>query len=334
MYDRLPLPNLSSFLPVVPQVAGARQCDARDERLLGETLHAHHTRSRRDELWEETRQIISEAIRRMTFIRFASANIASALRTLCIPDLVEGVNHTKKIENRPMSRVAGTYAYLHAIYSYPIDSHVVRDAISRVNAMHRRARVAGNKTERQRRLFKYIASNLHMAALQQLEDLTPGERHAICQHMILSVFLMGHDIQASTLELEHDLDQFECDNMIDDQSESDIRDKAINIARKAHDVIILHPFVSPRLLYSYLPEWTCRILKLRRPTPNYYDAMRDIFATTLANNPVVSRSTHDLQARLFLVSALNELVLEKRTSFKLPEADRLMRIISKRLYRS
>ena len=150
MYDKPFLPNLSSFLTIVPKVAGHKHREARDERLLQETLHAHHTRSRRDELWEESRQIISEAIRRMTFVRFASANIASALRTLCIPDLVEGVNHTKKI---------------------------------------------------------------------------------------------------------------------------------------------------------------------------------------LANNPVVSRSTHDLQARLFLVSALNELVLEKRTSFKLPEADRLMRIISKRLYR-
>ncbi len=333
MYDRSLLPNLSSFLTIVPKVVGHKQCDARDERLLKETLHAHHTPARRDELWEESRQIISEAVRRMTFVRFVSANIASALRTLCIPDLVEGVNHSKKIENRPMSRVAGTYAYLHAIYSYPFDSHVVRDAISRVNSMHQRARVAGNKTERQRQLFKYIASNLHMAALQHLEDLTPRERHAICQHMILSVFPMGHDIHASTLELEYDLNQFERDHMIDDQNESEIRNKAIHIAHKAHDVIILHPFVSPRLLYNYVPEWTCSILKLSRPAPNYYDSLRDIFATTLVKNPVVSRSTHDMQARLFLVSALIELVLEKRTSFKLPEADRLMRIISKRLYR-
>lgn len=332
MYDRSLLPNLSSFLTIVPKVAGHTQCDVRDERLLKETLHAHHTPARRDELWDESRQIISEAVRRMTFVRFASANIASALRTLCIPDLVEGVNHSKKIENRPMSRVAGTYAYLHAIYSYPFDSHVVRDAISRVNSMHQRARVAGNKTERQRQLFKYIASNLHMAALQHL-DLTPRERHAICQHMILSVFPMGHDIQASTLELEYDLNQFERDQMIDDQSESEIRNKAINIAHKAHDVIILHPLVSPRLLYNYVPEWACSILKLSRPAPSYYAAIRDILATALANNPVVSRSTHDMQARLFLVSALNELVLEKRTSFKLPEADRLLRIISKRLYR-
>jgi len=333
MYDRSFLPNLSSFPTIVPKVASHKQCDARDERLLKETLHPHHTLARRDELWEESRQIISEAVRRMTFIRFASANIASALRTLCIPDLVEGVSRSKKIENRPMSRVAGTFAYLHAIYSYPFDSHVVRDAISRVNSMHQRARVAGHKTERQRQLFKYIASNLHMAALQHLEYLTPRERHAICQHMILSVFPMGHDIHASTLELEYDLNQFERDHMIDDSHESEIRNKAINIAHKAHDVVILHPLVSPRLLYDYVPEWACSILKLSRPAPNYYAAIRDIFATTLANNPVVARKTHDMQARLFLVSALNEWVLEKRTSFKLPEADRLMRIISKRLYR-
>lgn len=326
------LSNLSSILPFVPKLANDQRSDVDDDYLLRERLHAHHTPSRQAALWEESRLIISEAVRRMTFVRFASANIASALRTLCIPDLVEGVNHTKKIENRPMSRVAGTYAYLHAIYSYPYDSPMVRDAISRVNTMHRRARVAGNKTDRQRALFQYIASNLHMAALHHLEDLTARERHAICQHMILSVFPMGHDIQASTIELEHDLAQFEREHRIDDQTESRIRDKAINIAHKAHDVIILHPFVSPRLLYEYVPAWTCRILKLRRPTSNYYDTIRDTFASTLANNPVVSRSTHDMQARLFLVSALNELVLEKRTSFKLPEADRLMRIISKRLY--
>ena len=327
------LPNLSSFLTIVPRLVGRKPCNDSNDRLLTETLHAHHSPERRNELWEESRQTISEAVRRMTFVRFASANIASALRTLCIPDLVDGVNHTKKIENRPLSRVAGTYAYLHAIYSYPLDSLVARDAISRVNAMHRRARVAGNKTVRERRLFKYIASNLHMAALQQLEDLTPRERHAICQHMILSVFPMGHDIQASTLELENDLHQFERDHMIDDTCESEIRNKAINIAHKAHDVIILHPLVSPRLLYEYVPDWTCSILKLERPAPTYYDAIRDTFATTLANNPVVSRSTHDVQARLFLISALNELMLAKHTSFKLPEADRLMRIISKRLYR-
>lgn len=332
MYDRSLLPNLSSFFAVVPKVASHQQCDARDELLLKETLHAHHTPARRNELWEDSRQIICEAVRRMTFVRFSSANIASALRTLCIPDLVEGVNHSKKIETRPMSRVAGTYAYLHAIYSYPFDSQVVQKAISRVNSMHQRARVAGNKTDRQRRLFVYIASNLHMAALQHLEDLTPRERHAICQHMILSVYPMGHDIQASTLELEYELNQFERDHMIDDQTESEIRDKAINIAHKAHDVIILHPLVSPRLLYTYVPGWTCSILKLSRPASNYYDAIRDLFATTLASTPVVSRSTHSMQARLFLVSALNELVLEQRTSFKLPEADRLMRIISKRLY--
>ena len=333
MYDRSLLPSLSSFLTIVPKVTHRRQCDARDERLLTETLHAHHSTARRHELWEESRQIISEAVRRMTFVQFANANIASALRTLCIPDLVEGVNKTRKIETRPMSRVAGTYAYLHAIYSYPYDSDVVRDAISRVESMHQRARVAGNKTDRQRQLFKYIASNLHMAALQHLEDLTPRERHAICQHMILSVFPMGHDIQASTLQLERDLNQFEHRHRIDDQTESAIRDKAINVAHKAHDVIILHPFVSPRLLYNYVPEWTCSILKLSRPAPNYYDSLRDKFATALVKNPVVSRSTHDIQARLFLVSALNELVLEKRTLFKLPEADRLLRIISKRLYR-
>lgn len=330
MFDRSLLSDRTSFLAMVANVTSQKQSDT---RLLSETLHAHHTRERRNELWGDCGRIISEAVRRMTFVRFASANIASALRTLCIPDLVEGVNHSKKIETRPMSRVAGTYAYLHAIYSHPFDSDVVQDAISRVKSMHQRARVAGNKTERQRRLFKYIASNLHMAALQHLTDLTPRERHAICQHMILSVFPMGHDIQASTLELENDLDQFEREHRIDDQTESEIRDKAINIAHKAHDVIILHPFVSPRLLYNYVPEWTCSILKLRRPAANYYDAVRDSFASTLANSPVVSRSTHDLQARLFLVSAMNELVLEKRTSFKLPEADRLMRIISKRLYR-
>lgn len=333
MYDRLLLPNLSSFFSVVPNVASHQQHDAHDDLLLQETLHAHHSPARQNELWNNSRRIICEAVRRMTFVRFASANIASALRTLCIPDLVEGVNHSKKIETRPMSRVAGTYAYLHAVYSYPFDSQTVRKAISRVNSMHQRARVAGNKTERQRQLFRYIASNLHMAALQHLEDLTPRERHAICQHMILSVFPMGHDIQASTLELEYELNQFERDHMIDDQTESEIRDKAINIAHKAHDVIILHPLVSPRLLHHYVPEWTRSILKLNRPAPNYYDALRDIFATTLAANPVVSRSTHGMQARLFLVSSLNELVLEKRTSFKLPEADRLMRLISKRLYR-
>lgn len=333
MYDRSLIPSLSSFLPIIPKVATPGRCDADDDRLLHETLHAHHRPARRAELWEASRQIISEAVRRMTFVRFANANIASALRTLCIPDLVKGVNHTKKIESRPMSRVAGTYAYLHAIYSYPYDSQVVEEAIARVNALHRRARVAGNKTPRQRDLFKYIASNLHMAALQHLEDLTPRERHAICQHMILSVFPMGHDIQATTLELEHDLDRYERDQRIDEQSESEIRDLAITISHKAHDVIILHPFVSPRLLYDYVPDWTCRILKLSRPAPNYYDSVRDIFATTLVRNPVVSRSTHDIQARLFLVTALNELVLEKHTSFKLPEADRLIRILSKRLYR-
>lgn len=334
MYDRSLLPDLSSFFTSAPKVAGSKQYHASDEELLRETLHAHHLPARRDDLWDESRQIISEAVRRMTFVRFASANIASALRTLCIPDLVEGVNHTKKIETRPMSRVAGTYAYLHAIYSHPYESHVVRDAIARVNAMHRRARVAGNTTERQRHLFKYIASNLHMAALQHLDDLTARERRAICQHMVLSVYPMGHDIQASTIELEDDLQRFECEHRICDRNKSDIRDRAINIAHKAHDVIILHPLVSPRLLYDYVPEWTCSILKLRRPAPSYYDTIRDLFATTLANNRVVSRSTHDLQARLFLVSALNELVLEKRTTFKLPEADRLMRIISKRLYRN
>lgn len=269
----------------------------------------------------------------MTFIRFASANIASALRTLCIPDLVEGVSHTRKIENRPMSRVAGTYAYLHAIYSYPYTSDNVQDAISRVNSMHQRARVAGNKTQRERDLFKYIASNLHMAALQHLDDLTPRERHAICQHMILSVFPMGHDIQATTLELERDLVDFERTRRFDYRTDSAIRDEAIRIAHKAHAVILLHPLVSPRLLYEYVPDWTCRVLMLRRPAPNYYDTVRDIFATRLAGNPMVSRSTHDLQARLFLVTALNELVLEKHTSFKLPEADRLMRIIYRRLYR-
>ena len=232
-----------------------------------------------------------------------------------------------------MSRVAGTYAYLHAIYSHPFESRTVWDAISRVNSLHKRARVAGNKTDRQRQLFKYIACNLHMAALQHLEDLTPRERHAICQHMILSVFAMGHDIQASTLELEDHLSQFERDHRIDDQCESGIRDKAINIAHKAHDVIILHPLVSPRLLYDHVPDWVCSILKLSRPAPNYYDSLRDVFATTLAKNAVVSRSTHDMQARLFLVTAVNELVLEKHTSFKLPEADRLMRVISKLLYR-
>ena len=232
-----------------------------------------------------------------------------------------------------MSRVAGTYAYLHAIYSHAYESPVVEEAISRVNALHRRARVAGNETERERQLFKYIASNLHMAALQHLDDLTPRERHAICQHMILSVARMGHNIEASTLELEYDLQRFEREQRIDDQVESEIRNKAINISHRAHDVIILHPFVSPRMLYKYVPDWTCSILRLQRPTASYYDTVRDVFATTLANNPVVSRSTHDLQARLFLVTALNELVLQKHTSFKLPEADRLMRIISKRLYR-
>lgn len=333
MYEKSILPNLSSFLTIVSQVTDASFGEAQNEQLLNETLHAHHSPKRTKKLWEQSRLIISEAVRRMTFIRFASANIASALRTLCIPDLVEGVNHTKKIETRPMSRVAGTYAYLHAIYSYPIDSPAVGNAIARVNSMHRRARVAGNKTERQRQLFKYIACNLHLAALQHLEDLSPRERHAICQHMILSVFPMGHDIQASTVELERDLVQFEADHRIDDQSESEIRDKAINIAQKAHDVIILHPMVSPRLLYDYVPEWVCNTLRLRRPTANYYDSVRDLFASTLAKNSVVSRTTHDMQARLFLVSALNELVLEKHTSFKLPEADRLMRVISRLLYR-
>jgi hypothetical protein len=333
MYDVSLLSNLPGFLTIAPKVAGPQQSDAGDDRLLRERLHAHHTPARRDALWDESRQIISAAVRRMTFVRFASANIASALRTLCIPDLVEGVSHSKKIETRPMSRVAGTYAYLHAVYSYPCDSHVVRTAVSRVNSMHQRARVAGSRSERQRQLFKYIASNLHMAALQHLEDLTHRERHAICQHMILSVFPMGHDIQASTLELEYDLNQFEREHMIDDKNASEIRNQAINIAHKAHDVIIMHPLVSPRLLYDYVPDWTCSILQLSRPAASYYDTIRDTFATTLASNPVVSRSTHKLQARLFLVSALHELVLEKRTAFKLPEADRLMRIISKRLYR-
>ncbi|MCA9216834.1 MAG: hypothetical protein KDB27_27380 [Planctomycetales bacterium] len=333
MYDKSFLPSLSSFLPFVPRLNEQPSRSPGDDRLLEETLHAHHSPARRHELWEESRLIISEAVRRMTFVRFASANIASALRTLCIPDLVEGVNHTKKIETRPMSRVAGTYAYLHAVYSYPYYSGNVRSAISRVNSLHRRARVAGNKTERQRQLFKYIASNLHMAALHQLPDLTPRERHAICQHMVLSVFPMGHDIQATTLELERDLVAFEREHRIDDTVESAIRNKAINVAHTAHDVIILHPLVSPKLLYEYVPDWTCRILKLSRPSRNYYDIMRDIFATRLADNRVVSRSTHDIQARLFLVTALNELVFEKHTSFKLPEADRLMRIISKRLYR-
>ncbi|MEM7316010.1 MAG: hypothetical protein AAF497_22975 [Planctomycetota bacterium] len=327
------LPSLSSFLSPVSKVTSNQRCSREDERLLTETLHAHHSPVRRNGIWEECRQIISEAVRRMTFVRFASANIASALRTLCIPDLVLGVNHTKKIEYRPMSRVAGTYAYLHAIYSHPFDSPMVQEAISRVNSLHQRAKVAGNRTERDRRLFIYIASNLHLAALQHLEDLTARERHAICQHMILSVFEMGHDIQSSTLELEHDLLQFEREQRIDDSVESEIREKAINIAHRAHDVIILHPFVSPRMLYEYVPDWTCSILKLKRPSANYYDSMRDAFAATLADNPVVSRSTHDLQARLFLITALNELVLQKHTSFKLPEADRLMRIISKRLYR-
>ena len=333
MEDRSYFPSLSSFLSFVPKSKSRPLGDEEDERLLSETLHAHHTAVRRNGLWDECRHIISEAVRRMTFVRFASANIASALRTLCIPDLVEGVNHTKKIETRPMSRVAGTYAYLHAIYSYPYDSPNVHSAIDRVNAMHQRAGVAGSETERQRQLFKYIASNLHMAALLHLEDLTAHERHAICQHMILSVSLMGHDIQASTLELERDLVQFEHEHRIDDQHESEIRDKAINVAHKAHDVIILHPLVSPRMLYEYVPDWTRSILKLRRPRPNYYDGVRDAFATTLASNPVVSRSTHDLQAQLFLVTAMNELVLEKHTSLKLPEADRLLRVISKRLYR-
>ena len=164
----------------------------------------------------------------MTFIRFASANIASALRTLCIPDLVEGVNQTKKIETRPLIRVAGTYAYLHAVYSYPLESRKVEKAISRVNSLHRRARVAGNKTDRQRALFKYIASNLHMAALQHLPDLTAADRHAICQHMILCALPMGHDIQATTIELERDLLQFESDHRIDADHESVIRAKAIN----------------------------------------------------------------------------------------------------------
>ena len=330
------LPSLSSFLSIVPKVVAPnvpKRCEREDERLLTETLHAHHTPVRRNGLWEECRQIISEAVRRMTFVQFASANIASALRTLCIPDLVKGVNHTKKIEYRPMSRVAGTYAYLHAIYSHPLDSSVVEQAISRVNSLHRRARVAGNQTDRERQLFKYIASNLHMAALGHLDDLTARERHAICQHMILSVAQMGHDIQASTLQLERNLIEFERTHRIDDSTQSEIRDQAINIAHRAHDVIILHPLVSPSMLYKYIPDWTCSILKLERPTPSYYDTVRDVFATTLAGNAVVSRTTHDLQARLFLVTALNELVLEKHTSFKIPEADRLMRIISKRMYR-
>ena len=336
MYDRLPLPNLTSFFATVSKAVGVspgRPNDALDEQRLRETLHAHHKPARRDEIWDETRSIIVEAVKRMTFVRFASANIASALRTLCIPDLVEGVNHTQKIETRPMSRVAGTYAYLHAVYSYPYQSESVQSALARVNRLHRDARVAGNKTNRQRKLFRYIASNLHLAALHHLRDLTARERHAICQHMILCALPMGHDIQASTLELEAELVHYERGNRIDDQTESQIRDKAINIAHRAHDVIILHPFVSPRLLYDYVPMWTRSILRLERPKANYYDVMRDTFASTLANNPVVARSTHDLQARLFLVSAVNELVLEKRTSFKLPEADRLMRIISKRLYR-
>lgn len=333
VYGKSLLPDLSSVFASVPPLTRPPSFEC-DDRILNETLHAHHSPARNAELWEESRSIITDAVKRMTFVRFASANIASALRTLCIPDLVEGVSHSRKIELRPMTRVAGTYAYLHAIYAHPLDSREVRYAISRVRGMHERAKVAGNKTERERQLFKYIATNLHLAALQHVEDLTPRERHAICQHMILSVYPMGHDIQASTLELEHDFKQFERDHRIDDQSESLIRDKAIKIAHRAHDVIILHPFVSPRLLYQYVPAWTCSILKLRRPAPNYYDTMRDLFAKTLANNPVVSRGTHDLQARLFLITALNELVLQNRTSFKLPEADRLMRIISKRLYRS
>ena len=106
---------------------------------------------------------------------------------------------------------------------------------------------------------------------KHLEDLTARERHAICQHMVLSVYPMGHDIQATTLELERDLTQFEREHKIDDQRESQVRDKAIRIAHKAHDVIILHPFVSPRMLYDYVPQWACRILRLSRPSPNYYD---------------------------------------------------------------
>jgi hypothetical protein len=139
----------------------------------------------------------------------------------------------------------------------------VLEQIKRTNQVHRHYRVAGNRGEAARDLFKYIALNMFYIGPRMRPDITPQERHAICGLTVLVTKRMGHAIADHCVnDFDAFIRDYEAKWMFTVDDTSALRADAVEIARASTVALDSIPTISPARIHGYVPYGVRKILKI------------------------------------------------------------------------
>jgi len=188
---------------------------------------------------------------------------AAGYRTFCFPELVEGLNKSGKMQHRAMQRMLDTFEFLITMFRGRMNDPAVTAQIQRTNNVHKHYRVAGNRTEAARGLFKYIALNMFYIGPRMRPDLTPQERHAICGLTVLVSKRMGHAIaDHSVNDFDAFIKDYEAKWMFAVDDTSELRGNAVEIAKASTLALDSMPTISPARIHGYVPYGVRKILKI------------------------------------------------------------------------
>ncbi len=187
---------------------------------------------------------------------------AAGYRTFCFPNLVKGLLKTGKMRDQPVQRMMDTFDFLITMFQLPPNDHLVLEHLERTNGLHSRYKVAGAAGKEACDLFKYIALNMFYIGPAMRIDLKPQERHAICGLTVLVAGRMGHTMEGTVREFESFIAKYENSHMFLRNDSSELRRRAVEIARASTAALRLIPTISLERILGFVPHGVNEILEI------------------------------------------------------------------------
>lgn len=187
---------------------------------------------------------------------------AAGYRTFCFPMLVRGLVKSGKMQGQSITRMIDTFEFLKTMFLHPYHDPRVVEQFDRTNGLHGKYKVAGAHNEAARDLFKYIALNMFYIGPSMRPDLTLAERHAILGLTVLVSNRMYNPFTGTVMELESFIRDYEADEMFSRDDDSELKERAIEIAKASKVALDEVPTISPARIHGYVPERVKQILAI------------------------------------------------------------------------
>lgn len=194
--------------------------------------------------------------------RAMEATASAGYSTFALEALVNALDKSKKMQLDPVQRMKDTFEFTSTMLTCFYDDPKVEQQIQRVLRAHAHYGVAGNDNKGKRDFFKYIALNMFYIGFRRRPDITPEERWALCTLTILVSKRMGHEIEASVLELDEFIADYETKHFFRYDDPGPGRKLAMRIAKASRDALVEIPTVSAERIDAMVPHGVKRILGL------------------------------------------------------------------------